>query len=80
MAFVTELFEKLKEKGIHTALDTSGYMFDPANPESVEKHKVLIRFTDLVLLDIKHIDSKSHESLTGKGNEHYFGLCGIFER
>lgn len=70
MDFVTELFEKLKGKGIHTALDTSGYMFDPENPESVKKHKALIRFTDLVLLDIKHIDSKSHESLTGKGNEH----------
>ena len=70
MDFVTELFERLKEKGIHTALDTSGYMFDPENPESVEKHKVLIRFTDLALHDIKHIDSKSHESLTGKGNEH----------
>lgn len=68
--FVTELFTLLKEKGIHTAADTSGYTFDPDDPESVKKHGKLIAVTDLFLLDIKHIDEKRHEELTGKSNAH----------
>ncbi len=68
--FVTELLRLLKERGIHTAVDTSGYTFDPADPVSVEKHQKLVRFTDLVLLDVKHIDTEGHRKVTGKGNEH----------
>lgn len=68
--FVTELFALLKNKGINTALDTSGYTFDFGDPESVEKHEKLIAFTDLVLLDLKHIDAEAHIGLTGKSNEH----------
>lgn len=70
IGFVTELFSLLKRRGVHTALDTSGYTFDPGDPDCEEKHKRLIAFTDLVLLDIKHIDGAAHRSLTGKGNEH----------
>lgn len=66
--FVTELFALLKKRGVHTAVDTSGYTFDPESPECVERHKRLIALTDLVLLDIKHIDGKAHEELTGKSN------------
>lgn len=68
--FVTELFKLLKKNGIHTAADTSGYTFDPADEASVEKHRLLLSYTDLVLLDIKHIDTEGHKRLTGKGNEH----------
>lgn len=63
--FVTELFKQLKEKGIHTALDTSGVTFDRSNTSKID---LLLEFTDLVLLDIKHIDNKSHIKLTGKKN------------
>ena len=34
----------------------------------MEKHKKLLEVTDLVLLDIKHIDPEAHKGLTGKGN------------
>ena len=63
--FVTELFTQAKAHGFHTALDTSGILFDPEAPEKVEP---LLDVTDLVLLDIKHIDSAEHKKLTGHDN------------
>lgn len=70
MDFVIELFTLLKAKGVHTCVDTSGIMFDPASSESVERHKKLIALTDLFLLDIKHIDDEKCKTLTGKSNAH----------
>ncbi len=66
--FVTELFSRAKAEGITTCLDTSGAVFS-RSPEVLAKIDSLLQVTDLVLLDIKHIDSKKHENLTGKGNE-----------
>ena len=63
--FVTELFTQAKAHGFHTALDTSGILFDPEAPEKVAP---LLDVTDLVLLDIKHIDSAEHKKLTGHDN------------
>lgn len=45
--FIAELFRLLKAEGIHTALDTSGVTFDKDNPQSVEKHLSVLRYTDL---------------------------------
>ncbi|MDO4789065.1 MAG: pyruvate formate-lyase-activating protein [Johnsonella sp.] len=67
--FVTELFQKAKERGIHTCLDTSGITFMPENSQRMEKFDRLLEFTDLFMLDIKHIDAKSHEWLTGADNK-----------
>ena len=61
--FVTELFKELKNMGIHTALDTAGSL-----PIS-NQIKELLKYTDLVLLDIKHIDSSKAANLTGLSNE-----------
>ena len=55
MDFVTELFQKAKEKGIHTCLDTSGILFQTKSCKK-EKLEQLLAVTDLILLDIKHID------------------------
>ena len=63
--FVTELFKKSKEKQIHTALDTSGILFNRKNTEKIDE---LLKYTDLVLLDIKHIDNIEHKKLTGMPN------------
>lgn len=54
-------FKKLKEQGIHTALDTNGYVMN----RHVEE---LLKWTDLVLLDIKQMDSSMHEIITGRDN------------
>lgn len=67
--FVIELFRKAKMKHIHTALDTSGITFDRKNIQVFDKFKELIKYTDLFLLDIKHIDNVGHKELTGHGNE-----------
>ena len=63
--FVTELLKKANEKQIHTALDTSGILFNRKNTEKIDE---LLKYTDLVLLDIKHIDNIEHKKLTGMPN------------
>lgn len=63
--FVTELFAAAKRRGIHTCLDTSGITFsEEARPQFDE----LIKHTDLVLLDLKHIDDAQHLELTQQSN------------
>lgn len=64
--FVTELFTLAKNKGVNTCLDTSGIMF---NPDDTKKTDALLAVTDLVMLDIKHIDEEAHIKLTGKSNK-----------
>lgn len=67
--FLIELFKKCKEVGIHTTIDSSGGCYSE-EPEFQNKLDILMDYTDLVLLDLKHIDSKKHRKLTGKPNEH----------
>ena len=64
--FVTELFKIAKSKNIHTAIDTSGITFNPENTEKIDN---LLKYTDLILLDIKHIDDEEHKKLTGHSNQ-----------
>ena len=61
--FLIELFKKLKEKNIHTCIDTSGMV------DITEDIKTLLNYTDLVLLDIKHIDPIKCKDLVGVSNE-----------
>ena len=61
--FLIELFEKLKKANIHTCIDTSGMV--TLTPDI----KKLLSLTDLVLLDIKHINSDKCKNLVGLGNE-----------
>lgn len=68
--FVTELFEKAKERQIHTCLDTSGITYQKENPKIIAKFDKLMAATDLVMLDIKHINSKEHHKLCSHPNDH----------
>ena len=63
--FVTALFKAAKAKNIHTALDTSGILFNKGNTAKIDE---LLKYTDLVLLDIKHINNEEHIKLTGLPN------------
>ena len=56
--FIKELFKLCKENGIHTTVDTSGYIFNG-------KVREVLEYTDLVLLDIKHINLEKYKELTG---------------
>ena len=58
-----ELFKKLKAENIHTCIDTSGMV------AITEDIKTLLSLTDLVLLDIKHIDPIKSKNLVGFSNE-----------
>ena len=73
--FLTELFTKAKEKDIHTCLDSSGIAFNPNNPELMAKFDKLIKVTDLVMLDIKHIDPEKHFALTKQHNENILAFA-----
>ena len=61
--FLLELFQFLKENGVHTAIDTAGSL--PVN----DKIQKLLEVTDLVILDIKHIDNEKCMELTGQSNK-----------
>ena len=72
--FLIELFEKAKEMGIHTTLDTSGNPFTREEPY-FSKFERLMKSTDLILLDIKHIDDEQHKILTGQSNKNILDLA-----
>ena len=63
--FLKELFQLAKSKGIHTCLDTSAGVWSPENSQKIDE---ALKYTDLVMLDIKHIDNEQHKELTGIGN------------
>ena len=69
IGFVTELFEAAHKKGIHTCLDTSGVTFRRSNADICAKIDCLLAVTDLIMLDIKHIDPAEHEKLCAQPNE-----------
>ena len=73
--FVAALFMGARERGIHTCLDTSGIVFDPDNEAAVRKCTGLCEYTDLVLLDIKHIDVEEHKKLTGHSNRNILAFA-----
>ncbi len=60
--FVTELFKEAHKNGMTTCLDTSGNIYID------EEIKALLKVTDIVLLDIKHIDEEKCRKLTGFSN------------
>jgi len=66
--FLVELFEEARRRNINTCLDTAAQPFTREAP-FFPKFERLMRSTDLVLLDLKHIDSERHRWLTGHGNE-----------
>nr|WP_026496281.1 pyruvate formate-lyase-activating protein [Butyrivibrio sp. WCD3002] len=68
MDFLRELFSKAKERGINTCIDTAAEPFTREEPFFSE-FNALMKDTDLLLVDIKHIDNDEHIKLTGKPNE-----------
>ena len=75
--FLIELCRVLKEKGYNVAVDTSGYLF---NWENVKKFDELVKFVDLFLLDIKHINLEKHKKLTGVSNEYILKFARYLDR
>lgn len=67
--FLIELFTEAKKRGIHTCIDTSGITYKADNAVYKEKLEQLLPLTDLIMLDIKHIDPVKHLALTEQPNE-----------
>ncbi|MBI4286964.1 MAG: glycyl-radical enzyme activating protein [Chloroflexi bacterium] len=59
--FAVAILQACREGGIHTAVETCGYT-------EQAPFSRLVRYADLVLFDVKHLDPATHRQLTGKGN------------
>ena len=66
--FLIELFEKARQRGINTCLDTSAQPFTRKGV-FFEKFERLMSVTDTILLDIKHINEEEHRKLTRHSNK-----------
>ncbi len=67
--FLIELFEEAKKHGIHTCLDTSGIAYKRDNTSLISKMDRLMKVTDLIMLDIKHIDPELHKKIASQPND-----------
>lgn len=76
LEFLTELFRAAKSRGIHTCLDTSGITFRQGSSEAID---ALLAVTDLVMLDIKHIDADIHEKITGHPNQNILDFLALLD-
>lgn len=74
--FMLDLFTLAKERGIHTCIDTSGIAFNPDSAALMAKMDRLMSLTDLVMLDIKHIDPEKHKELTQQPNTNILKFAG----
>ena len=72
--FLIELFRLAKEQGVNTCIDTSGNPFTFEQP-FFGKFEELMKYTDILLLDIKHIDDEAHKKLTACTNENILALA-----
>ncbi len=70
--FVKALLERCRNHGVHTAVDTSGSI-------PLEHCKGVIDTADMLLLDIKDIDSEDCKKLTGLGNENALAVLEYCE-
>ena len=78
--FLLELFALAKERHIHTCIDTSGATYREGSSAYNDKLDALMGMTDLVMLDIKHIDDEAHRRLTGLDNRGILAFAKYLER
>lgn len=78
--FLLDLFREAKKRNIHTCLDTSGIIYQEEKGGLVQKLDELMEVTDLVMLDIKHIDKEAHIKLTGHSNENILKFAKYLEK
>lgn len=77
--FLLELFTKAKKMNIHTCIDTSGIAYRPNNTTYNAKLDELMKVTDLVMLDIKHIDPEQHKILCSQPNDGILAFAKYLE-
>ena len=72
--FLTDLFKKAKARGVNTTIDTCGQPFTYEEP-FFSKFEELMKYTDLLLFDIKLIDEEAHKRLTGHTNKNILAMA-----
>lgn len=77
--FLIDLFTLFKEKNVHTCIDTSGIAFNRSNKPLLEKFDKLMTLTDLVMLDIKHIDPVKHQELVLQPNDNILDFAAYLD-
>ncbi len=77
--FLIELFTLAKEKNIHTCIDTSGIAYNTDNIDLIKKMDRLMELTDLVMLDIKHIDPEKHKDLVKQPNHNILKFAAYLD-
>ncbi len=60
--FVEAFLKRCKQNYLHTVMETCGYV-------KWEKLETLVKYLDLVYMDVKHMDPAAHKELTGASNE-----------
>ncbi len=75
--FLIELFKEAKSRKIHTCLDTSAATYHHKQQPLLEE---LLKYTDLVLLDIKHIDEEKHQTLTNNSNKQVLAFAKLLDQ
>lgn len=76
LSFLTQLFERCRERNIHTCLDTSGITY---TEEKREEYVRLLKSVDLVLLDIKHEEEEAHKQLTARSGKHVWKFLSLLD-
>lgn len=77
--FLIQLFKECKKEGIHTTIDTSGGCFSQSTL-FINQLDELLLYTDLILLDLKHINRKKHMKLTGMANDHILDFAQYLDK
>ncbi|MGF7185510.1 pyruvate formate lyase activating enzyme [Desulfitispora alkaliphila] len=70
--FLIEFLKGCKDQGLHTAIDTSGY--------GIASYEEILKYTDLVILDIKHIHQKGFNELTGGNMEVFWDFVNVLNQ
>ena len=72
--FLLELFRLAKSEGVSTCIDTAGNPFTREEP-FFSKFQELMKYTDLLLLDIKEINPERHKNITGFDNANILDMA-----
>lgn len=72
--FLTDLFRLAKAENISTCIDTAGQPFTREEP-FFSRFNELMKYTDLLLLDIKEISPERHRTVTGQVNENILDMA-----
>ena len=78
--FILELFKAAKARKIHTCIDTSGITYHQNDAEYLKKLDQLMQYTDLILLDIKHINPAKHKIITGSDNNNILNFAAYLDK